>query len=358
MISMVKDSYDRFRGSGAHALTVPPLDGAFRANSSLDAAPVVLRCHDADNVVLRNGALHFSSGGTVLRMEADGSVDRVLSGVGEITAMAAGPGGQLAIAHEGGAVTIVSDTGKREIAPVQPGSDVTALCFLRDGGLAAANGAEGLRFRDWRRDLMLRGRTGSVWRLPEGGDPECMSRRLAYPIGLLEEESGALLVSLAWDHAVARLEKGRRPQTVLGHLPAYPARLAPAAGGGYWLSFLSVRNQLVEFALGERRYVERMLAEIEPEYWLAPALSPPDSPLAPMQAGAERHHGEMKPWAPSLSYGLIARIGPDHLPRMSLHSRADGNRHGLTSLAADGDTVFASSRGAGGIIRIETEGAT
>ena len=28
-----------------------------------------------------------------------------------------------------------------EIAPVQPGSDVTALCFLRDGGLAAAIGA-------------------------------------------------------------------------------------------------------------------------------------------------------------------------------------------------------------------------
>jgi hypothetical protein len=43
--------------------------------------------------------------------------------------------------------------------------------------------------------------------------------------------------------------------------------------------------------------------------------------------------GILKPWAPTFSYGLVIRLGNDLRPLSSLHSRANGRVHGITSLA-------------------------
>ena len=56
--------------------------------------------------------------------------------------------------------------------------------------------------------------------------------------------------------------------------------------------------------------------------------------------------GMHKPWSPSRSYGLVVRLDAKLRPLSSLHSRADGTRHGITSAVEhDGRLVVASKGG-------------
>ena len=47
MIAVLRKVYDRFRGGGDYALSIPSLDGAYRPNSDLDVARVVAELRDA-----------------------------------------------------------------------------------------------------------------------------------------------------------------------------------------------------------------------------------------------------------------------------------------------------------------------
>ena len=51
-----------------------------------------------------------------------------------------------------------------------------------------------------------------------------------------------------------------------------------------------------------------MIDEIDPDYWVAPCLRSGRSPLEPTQQGGVKQLGVLKPWSPSRSYGLIARL--------------------------------------------------
>lgn len=103
---------------------------------------------------------------------------------------------------------------------------------------------------------------------------------------------------------------------------------------------------MVELVLRERAYRERMMAEVDPEYWMAPALRTGNSYLEPIQGGQVKHLGIVKPWGPTRSYGLVVQIDAEGRPTSSLHSRADGKRHGVTScLERDGHLVVASKGG-------------
>ena len=113
---------------------------------------------------------------------------------------------------------------------------------------------------------------------------------------------------------------------MLDHLPVYPSRLAPASGGGFWLTAFIARTQLVEFVLREPAYRRRMMREIDPRYWIAPRLSSGHTFLEPMQGAHIKTMGILKPWAPPRSYGLVIRLSPEGLPRYSLHSRVDGSQ--------------------------------
>ena len=54
------------------------------------------------------------------------------------------------------------------------------------------------------------------------------------------------------------------PEIVLPDLPAYPARISPAADGrGAWLCLFAPRNRLTEFVLREQAFRERMMAEVD-----------------------------------------------------------------------------------------------
>ena len=128
---------------------------------------------------------------------------------------------------------------------------------------------------------------------------------------------------------------------MLENLPAYPSRLSRGADNAIWLALFAPRRQLVEFVLREDRYRRRMIGEVDADHWIAPALRAGRTPLAPTQQGGVTQFGLLKPWSPSWSYGLVARLDAAYRPIASLHSRANGRRHGVTScLSLDGRLYF------------------
>jgi hypothetical protein len=58
-----------------------------------------------------------------------------------------------------------------------------------------------------------------------------------------------------------------------------------------------------------------------------------------------RSMGVHKPWAPTRSYGLVVRLDARWQPVSSAHSRAGGQRHGVTGLVEHGGRLLAASQG-------------
>lgn len=329
---------DLFRGK---SVTIPPMDGAFRPNRMLDEAPVLAELSEPDAVVSTGKALLASSGDTVFSV-TEGSPPTVLARFPTpVTALAASPAGAVAVGLASGRLLI---DGAEQALP-EGVRCITALAFAPNGDLWLANGSAAHPPSEWARDLLEGGRSGSVWRR-EAGAPafRLAAGSLAFPYGLLPQGE-RVVVSESWRHRLVGLDPSGRRDTLLSDLPGYPARLSPAPGGGAWLALFAPRNRLVEFVLGERHYRRDMLAEVPPEFWIAPALSPHKSFLEPLQCGGIRTMGIKKPWSPSRSYGLVARLDATMRPVASLHSRADGFRHGTTSAAQHRGRLVVAARG-------------
>ena len=215
--------------------------------------------------------------------------------------------------------------------------------------LLVANGSASNGPADWKRDLMEKNASGSVWRIdPRSGARQQLAGNLAYPHGLLED-ADSVVVSESWRSALTRISSGAsgRNEPVLENLPAYPSRLSRDADNAVWLALFAPRSQLVEFVLSESGYRRRMISEIDADYWIAPCLRSGRAPQEPTQQGGVRQLGVLKPWSPNRSYGLVARLDHAYRPTASFHSRANGRRHGVTScLAIDGRLLF-SAKGDG-----------
>lgn len=343
------------------AATVPSMDGALRPNQELDSAALLAECAGPDNLVWQDDHLLFTSGKRVLLLDSlhqeGAEPEEILHFDSAITALAAAEDGSLAVAlgaagivivggtHDGKAITALG--GKKLIAP-------TALGFSDPGTLFLCVGSDLHAAADWQRDLLERRTAGSVWRVPlDGGDPVCLAANLGWPNGLLLHD-GRIAVSEAWRHRLLDFPTRERgaPRVLLDDLPGYPGRLSPAPDGGAWLAVFAPRSQLVEFVLREHRYRRWMMETIEPAHWIAPSLRAGLSYKEPMQGGAVKTLGIFKPWSPSRSYGLAVRLDGDFTPTTSLHSRADGKRHGVTScleirgeliVACKGDNVLVSA---------------
>ena len=119
-----------------------------------------------------------------------------------------------------------------------------------------------------------------------------------------------------------------------------------------WLALFAPRNRLIEFTLLEDAYREQMMREVPREYWIAPALASGTTFLEPLQCGGVKTMGVHKPWSPSRSYGLVVKLDTALRPVASYHSRANGRRHGVTSVAEVGGRVFAASKGGHAILDI------
>lgn len=359
MMEALKRLYAGFRGFDEAGSAVPMMDGPLKPNTALDEAPVVLRLPAIDNLTATPGGLMGSQGAGLLRLRTSGDVLEAAEArvfPSDITCLAADAAGALAVGLDGQGIAIHG--GRHDGLQIKDVNGTalrspSAALFLDPDTLIVANGSTEFTMADWKRDLMNRRSSGSVWRIALGGSATQLAGTLAFPYGLAVSGTGMLLAAEAWRHRVVSLDlhAAASPRAVLSDLPAYPARLAPASGGGFWLAMFAPRNQLVEFVLREEAYRHRMVTTIDPAYWIAPSLSSGASFLEPIQGGARKKLNMLKPWSPSWSYGLVVRCDANMRPTASFHSRADGSIHGVTSLAEFGGALFAGAKGSGAIVR-------
>ncbi|HEX7436812.1 MAG TPA: strictosidine synthase, partial [Caldimonas sp.] len=234
---------------------------------------------------------------------------------------------------------------------------LNAISATDDGRLVATDGSKTQPVEHWKHDLMELGRSGRLleFDLAAGTSREIASN-LAYAFGARTTRD-EVWVSESWRHRVLRFGGKRSGQTVLDGLPGYPSRIAPASGGGCWLTCFTLRTQLVEFVLREPAFRKRMLAEIEPQYWIAPALNSGNTFLEPMQGAHLKTMGIVKPWAPPRSYGLVIRLTEQGLVRYSLHSRFDGKHHGIVAAVECGGHLYMLSKGRNRVLRLSIAAA-
>ena len=341
---------DLLRGK---AVTIPPLDGAFRPNTRLDDAPAIAGLIEPDNLLVADGRLLASSGNAVYAI-AGGVEAKVLETFpSPIAALALSPSGELTVGLESGKLLI---SGKEVSLPAGV-SCITALAYAEDGTLWLANGSAEHAPSQWAVDLMKKGASGSLWkRDAAGGAFRKVAGDIAFPYGL-HPIGRDMLASESWRHQLIRLDgaTGGR-STVLTHLPGYPSRLSPSADGGAWLALFAPRNRLIEFVLQETHYRQDMIDQVPPAYWIAPALASNRSFLEPLQCGGIRTMGIHKPWSPSRSYGLVVKLDQKMQPQFSLHSRANGTRHGICSVAEKDGLLFIASRGGDCVLAVDTGG--
>jgi hypothetical protein len=351
---------DNWYGRGEASITVPPLDGAFRPNDLLDAATTVLEIPEPDCLARTSQGLIVSSGRSLFNVDRpDGAPLATFDA--EISALTGFPDGSAAVGLIDGRIAFLGGPNDgKTIANAPEIRCITALAPARDGALLVVNGSASKGPSAYKRDLMEKNASGSIWLLePRSGARRQLAGNLAYPYGLLEE-TDSVVVSESWRSALTRvsLGGGRRNAPVLENLPAYPSRLSRAGDNTIWLALFAPRSQLVEFVLSETRYRRRMLDEIDPDYWIAPCLRAGHAPQEPTQQGGVRQQGVLKPWAPTRSYGLAVRLDLEYRPVASLHSRANGRRHGVTSCLEINGRLFFCSKGDGLVASCSTEGLT
>ena len=344
MIGWVTSRIDKFRGRGAHAPTVPPMDGALRPNTLLEEAAVVARVSAPDNLVQYRGQVLFSSGADIHLLDpATGVTPHWRRCPAEVTALAVA-GDTLAIGLADGSLILCGETDR---TVKTAGACVTAIAPGGADRLIICIGSARNAAAEWKRDLLQGGASGSVWalRLADGGLQK-LADGLSWPAGAAMAGQRLVVVE-AWKHRLTQL--GAAP--LITDLPGYPCRLS-AAPGGWWLAVFAPRNQLIELVLREDDYRNRMMREVDPDHWIAPTLSSAVDFNEPMQGGAIRTHGIIKPWAPTRSYGLLVRLDDSFRPIASYHSRANGRFHGITSALQCDDRILLTSRGGHAILSL------
>jgi hypothetical protein len=348
MIKMI----NKYLGRGEFSITVPPFDGALMPNELLEETEKLLIVDAPDCLAVMNGVPVVSSRSKVL--EVDNKGKEITGFDAEITCMAGLPDGGLAVGLVDGRIAIVNGPYVGKFIEPQNGARCpTAMHADSDNNLFVTHGSSTNNYNEWKRDLMEKNSSGSVWRVEiSTGRQTKLCGDLAFPYGIYHDDK-TFVVAESWRSRLLEiaLDGSGPPTEILGQIPGYVSRMAPAQGGGIWLTVFAPRSQLVEFVLREKRYCKLMMENIDPDFWLAPTLRSNKSLYEPLQAGGVKTLGIMKPWSPARSYGLVIRLDSDFQPIGSLHSRADGSRHGITScmehngrllMAVKGDGMVAS----------------
>lgn len=342
---------DLFRGK---AITTPPLDGPFCANTKLETAALFAKLPIVDNLAVLDNRLIASSGDILYAFDEGGHATQLQSYPAEITAIAVSSQNELAVGLDNGDLLIAGQP-----AAVPPSVKcIVALSFAPDGSLWMANGSAQHAPSEWVVDLMEKNASGSVWKCgPEGQRFRLIADKLAFPNGLLADNNN-VVASESWRHRLVRIDGETGVSKILvNHIPGYPSRLSPAPDGGAWLSVFAPRNRLIELVLQESRYRFEMMATVPRDFWIAPALSSGRSFLEPLQCGSIRMMGIHKPWAPSRSYGMVVRLDARMEPADSFHSRANGTRHGTCSVIENDNQLFVAAKGGDCILSINVSDA-
>ncbi|MBC7735450.1 MAG: hypothetical protein H7306_26770 [Bacteriovorax sp.] len=386
MIAALLEWKDRLLGRGDAAITVPVFDGALKSNNLLEEAAVWAQLDAPEDLATDGQSVFVADGATVLRYDpADRSASASVAHRFDrpVTALACLPGGAqggsghggLAVALDGREVRIVGgphDGRRWDAVAGKPLHAVNAISAGSDGRLVVTDGSREHPAAHWKHDLMSLGRSGRLIELiPADGSARELASGLAHAFGACAMANvaggaapgaagGTVWASESWRHRVMAFGAGQAASAVTDSLPGYPSRItaAPAEqGGGYWLTCFTLRTQLVEFVLREPTFRKRMLREIEPQYWIAPALNSGNTFLEPMQGAQLKMMGIVKPWAPPRSYGLVIRLSPEGRVRYSLHSRFDGKHHGVVAAVECRGDLFVLAKGCGRILRLSVSDA-
>lgn len=358
MLNVLRDLAQGFLGRGEATITVPSFDGALKPNQALERAETVFDCDAPEDLATDGTNLYLADGRQLMRIE-DGGATAVRTFEQAITAIACLPGGGIAVALGGTEVRIYRDPAAANPDATFSGSGMRSVNALAPAGadaLYATDGSAAHGVDEWAWDLMERGRSGRALRLDIGTKGVAvLAQGLRYAFGACAMDGNAI-VSESWRHRLIAIAPNGQSKVVLTHLPVYPSRLSPAAGGGWWMTAFTARTQLVEFVLREPTFRKRMLAEIDPKYWIAPRLSSGGSFKEPMQGAHLKTMGVVKPWAPPRSYGLVVRLDAEGKPLFSLHSRVDGSNHGIVAAVEKDGWLYMIAKGPRRVLRLPIEG--
>jgi len=358
VIAAVRDFANRFLGRGDATITVPSFDGALKPNQKLESAETLLTCEAPEDLATDGSNLFIADGPRLMGLNG-GTASQIRSFERPISALCVLPGGGLAVALGGREVRVYANPSAEQ--PAATFADATfnainALALANDNTIIATDGSTTSGVDDWARDLLELNRTGRVFKLDPGSKTVTrLVQGLGYAFGACAH-GNAMLVSESWRHRLVLVAPGASPKVALAHLPVYPSRLSKASGGGYWLTAFTARTQLVEFVLREPGYRRRMMAEIDPAYWVAPRLRSGRSFKEPMQGAHIKTMGVIKPWAPPRSYGLVIRLDADGQPLYSLHSRVDGINHGVVAAVEMGGDLVLIAKGPGRVLKLPLAG--
>jgi Strictosidine synthase len=358
VFGVLRDFAQGFVGRGEATITVPSFDGALKPNQALERAEILLECDAPADLATDGTKVYLADGASLARLEGNG-VTTIREFDRPITALACSPDGGIAVALDGREVRIFSTPTDSTPSSIFQGLGMRSINALAPAGGQALYATDGSATRNvdaWAWDLMERGRSGRALRLDlKTREITEIASDLRYAFGACATD-GSAIISESWHHRLIVVAPDGKSKVVLSHLPVYPSRISPAKGGGWWLTAFIARTQLVEFVLREPAYRKRMMAEIDPEFWIVPRLKSGKSFKEPMQGAHLKAMGVVKPWAPPRSYGLVIRLDASYKPVFSLHSRVDGFNHGIVSAVESGGWLYMIAKGPGRVLRLPIEG--
>lgn len=332
----------------------PPmtLEGVLGPNSRLDEAAAMPVDRPDALAVTTDGRLVFSSGQSVCFLNRWGEVPTQHGRFAQpVTALAVSYGGLVAVGLAGGGIHIHDLSGRPAGWTIATSSGSAAdLHFLSESELAVvdhgyAADQDLLSLACWD-DI----RRGSVTAVYPTGETRPLAGNLHCPMGACRDAHNDLIVTeLETARVIDVGGKIRR-----SGFPGYLGRIRKVAGG-YLLACLSRRDPLIEFLKTETAFIAEMKATIEPRRWIAPRATPEFSHDFPIELGATLLFGEVKPWAPSFSYGLLIKLDDNLLPTGSAQSRANGRRHAISDALVWNGDVIAVSKASGEILNLGPE---